>query len=197
MGRPASLWPARRAQCYNLYMDKLLLLSCCAPCSCAVIEKLAKEKQAFSVLFYNPNIMPQEEYLKRKEENLKICRKYGVPFEDLDYDNAAWLDFVKGLEDAPERGERCKKCFAFRLKRAAEYAKANGFNAFTSVLGVSRYKNLEDVNTIAKDIAAKEGIPYLDTNWRKGGLEERRRELVRGEAMYNQVYCGCVFSQKK
>lgn len=141
--------------------------------------------------------MPQEEYIKRKEENLKICRKYGVPFEDLDYDNSAWLDFVKGLEDAPERGERCKKCFAFRLKRAAAFAKANGFNAFSSVLGVSRYKNLEDVNAIAKDIAAKEGIPYLDTNWRRGGLEERRRELIGEEALYNQVYCGCVFSQKK
>jgi len=172
------------------------LLSCCAPCSCAVIEKLALKKVDFTVLFYNPNIMPQEEYEKRKEENKRICKKFGVPFLDMDYDNAAWLNFIKGFESEPERGERCKKCFLFRLKKAAKYAKENGFEAFSSVLGVSRYKNLEDVNAIAKDVAAKEGIPYVDTNWRKGGLEERRRALIKEENIYSQKYCGCVFSQK-
>ena len=175
-------------------MKKLLLLSCCAPCSCAVIEKLAKDKKSFTVLFYNPNIMPQEEYIKRKEENLKLCKKFSVPFIDLDYDNSAWLAFIKGFEAEPERGERCRKCFAFRLKKTARFAKEQGFETFSSVLGVSRYKNLEDVNTIAKDIASKEGIPYVDTNWRKGGLEERRRALIKEEQMYNQNYCGCIFS---
>lgn len=176
-------------------MNNLLLLSCCAPCSCAVIEKLAKDKQSFTVLFYNPNIMPQEEYIKRKEENLRLCKKYGVAFIDLDYDNAAWLNFIKGFENEPERGERCRKCFAFRLKKTAEFAKANGFDAFSSVLGVSRYKNLDDVNAIAKDIASKTGIPYLDTNWRKGGLEERRRAIIKEDSFYNQTYCGCAFSK--
>ncbi|MGB2579619.1 hypothetical protein AAIR98_001538 [Elusimicrobium simillimum] len=178
-------------------MPKTLLLSCCAPCSCAVIESLYKDNKDFTVLFYNPNIMPQTEYEKRKQENMRLCQKYSVPFIDLDYDNGAWLEYIKGLENEPERGERCRKCFRYRLARAAAYAKANGFDTFTSVLGVSKYKNLEDVNMIAAEIAAELGVPYDNTNWRKNGLEERRRALVKEDNIYNQTYCGCEFSRRR
>jgi predicted adenine nucleotide alpha hydrolase (AANH) superfamily ATPase len=175
---------------------KCLLLSCCAPCSCAVIERLRKQGRTFTVLFYNPNIMPQTEYERRKEENKKICNKFNVPFVDLDYENALWLRAVAGLENEPERGQRCKKCFYFRLEKAAIYAKENDFDIFTSVLGVSRYKNLDDVNKIAGEIAAKHNIIYDNTNWRKDGLEERRAQLIKQESIYNQTYCGCKFSLK-
>ncbi|MBR2033327.1 MAG: epoxyqueuosine reductase QueH, partial [Alphaproteobacteria bacterium] len=100
-----------------------LLLSCCAPCSCAVIKLLAEEKQEFSVVFYNPNIRPQEEYLRRKEENKRVCEIYKVPFIELEYDNERWCGLIKGLENEPERGKRCDVCFYMRLKRVMEYAK--------------------------------------------------------------------------
>ncbi|WP_428897168.1 hypothetical protein Dip518_000955 [Parelusimicrobium proximum] len=177
-------------------MAKILLLSCCGPCSCAVIEHLAGEKADFEVLFYNPNIMPEAEYEKRKDENKRVCDKYGVKFTDLDYENEKWLSAVAGLEAEPERGERCRKCFEMRLKKAAEYAKERGFSCFTSVLGVSRYKNLDDVDKISKQISEETGVLYLDTNWRKGGLEELRRKLVKELDMYSQDYCGCIFSKR-
>ncbi|MDR0646076.1 MAG: epoxyqueuosine reductase QueH [Elusimicrobiota bacterium] len=173
---------------------KLLLLSCCAPCSYAVIEYLRNQTRNFVVLFYNPNIMPEQEYEKRKQENKKICAKFNIRFIDLDYDNARWLGAVAGLENEPERGERCKKCFSLRLEKAAFYAKENGFDILTSTLGVSRHKNLDDVNKIAAEIAAKYNIVYDGTNWRKGGLEERRRQLIKEENIYKQTYCGCKFS---
>ncbi|MDR1123256.1 MAG: epoxyqueuosine reductase QueH [Elusimicrobiota bacterium] len=175
---------------------KLLLLSCCAPCSCAVIEKLHGEGRGFAVLFYNPNITPFAEYEKRKEENKKFCAGLGVEFFDLDYDNAGWLAAVRGLENEPERGARCRKCFEFRLSRAARFARERGFDGLSSVLGVSRHKNMADVNAAAKAAAAREGLIYDDTNWRKGGLEERRVALIAREKLYEQTYCGCEFSQK-
>ena len=175
----------------------MLLLSCCAPCSCAVIESLCKQGRVFAVLFYNPNIMPLAEYQKRKEENKKFCAKLGVPFFDLDYDNEGWLAFVSGLEGEPERGARCRKCFEYRLRRAAQFAKAGGYGSFTSVLGVSRHKNMEDVNAVAAKISAELGLPYEDTNWRKDGLEQRRAELIKQENMYEQTYCGCKFTAPK
>jgi predicted adenine nucleotide alpha hydrolase (AANH) superfamily ATPase len=176
---------------------KLLLLSCCAPCSCAVIEKLRGEGRGFAVLFYNPNIMPFAEYEKRKEENKKFCVKLGVEFFDLDYDNAGWLAAVRGLEKEPERGARCRECFEHRLRRAARFAREQGFDSFSSVLGVSRRKNMADVNAAAALAAAQEGAIYDDTNWRKNGLEERRGALIARESMYEQLYCGCEFSQRK
>ena len=181
---------------YNKIMPKLLLLSCCAPCSCAVIESLHKQGRDFAVLFYNPNIAPRAEYEKRKAENKRFCGLLSVPFFDLDYDNDAWLDATRGLEGEPERGERCRKCFALRLRRAAQFAKANNFDIFTSVLGLSRHKNLDDVNAIAAEISKEFRLPYDDTNWRKNGITERGRALIKQHNIYEQNYCGCLQSQK-
>ena len=170
---------------------KFLLLSCCAPCSCAVIEKLAREKTDFAVIFYNPNIRPQAEYEKRRNENERVCRQYGVDFIELEYDNERWCKLTEGLENEPERGKRCDVCFEMRLRRAMEYAKNNGFDAVASVLGASRWKDLNQVNRAAQRASATVGIPYLEIEARKDGMQERRLNLIKELNLYNQKYCGC------
>ncbi|MBQ7908863.1 MAG: epoxyqueuosine reductase QueH [Elusimicrobiaceae bacterium] len=176
--------------------EKLLLLSCCAPCSCGVIKKLALQGRHFSVLFYNPNIDTASEYQKRLEENKRVCEKFAVPFIELAYEPQVWAEAVHGLECEPERGKRCSTCFYVRLLRAAQYAKENGFTAFSSVLGISRHKDLAQVNEQGRKAAQKAGITYDETNWRKGGLEELRRALNKEMQLYNQTYCGCLFSRR-
>lgn len=171
--------------------EKMLLLSCCAPCSCAVIKQLAENKKDFTVVFYNPNIRPFEEYQKRRDENLRVCQLYNVPFIELEYDNELWCQTVKGLENEPERGKRCNLCFYIRLKRVMAYAKENKFTTVASVLGVSRYKNLNQVNAMA-DLAAREiGISYTEIEGRKNGMQDLRAELIQKLGLYNQTYCGC------
>ncbi len=170
---------------------KILLLSCCAPCSCAVIEKMAREGYDFAVAFYNPNIVPAGEYEKRKEENRRLCEEQNVSFVELEYDNERWRTMVQGLENEPERGRRCEVCFYMRLRRVMAYAKENGFDAVASVLGVSRYKNLSQVNQAAQKAAEESGVPYLEIDGRKGGMQERRQQLIRDLGLYSQDYCGC------
>lgn len=177
--------------------ENLLLLSCCAPCSCGVIQKLAGQKRRFTVLFYNPNIDCSQEYEKRLRENQRVCERFGVPFVTLPYEPQAWRAATAGLEREPERGKRCSECFEMRLRRAARYAKENGFNAFSSVLGVSRHKDLAQVNEAAARAEAESGVPYDRTNWRKGGNEILRHELIKEMALYNQRYCGCAFSRAR
>lgn len=176
--------------------EKLLLLSCCAPCSCGVIKKLALQGRSFSVLFYNPNIDQAQEYQTRLLENKRVCEEFGVPFVDLPYEPEVWQEAIKGLECEPERGKRCSACFYLRLLRTAQYAKENGFTAFSSVLGISRHKDLAQVNEQAQKAAEKIAIPYDETNWRKGGLEDLRREVNKQMQLYNQTYCGCVYSKR-
>ncbi len=170
---------------------RFFLLFCCAPCSCAVIKLLAEEGQDFAVIFYNPNIRPEQEYRKRADENKRLCTLYDVPFIELEYDNERWCKLTAGLENEPERGKRCDVCFYMRLKRVMEYAKENGFEAVASVLGVSRYKDLAQVNRAAAKASAEVGIPYLEIEGRKGGRQELRAQLIKELALYNQTYCGC------
>lgn len=170
---------------------RFLLLSCCAPCSCAVIKTLAEKGQDFAVVFYNPNIRPFEEYVRRRDENAKLCAKYGIKFIELEYDNDNWCNLTKGLENLPERGKRCAICFAMRLKRTFLYAKEHGYDAVASVLGVSRYKDLNQVNQIAQNEATTFGMPYLEIEGRKGGMQELRLQLIKELNLYNQDYCGC------
>lgn len=175
----------------------MLLLSCCAPCSCAVIEKLARENACFTVYFYNPNIAPAEEYVARRDEQARLCARYGVEFIEGPYEPAVWERAVQGVENAPERGARCERCFALRLRQTARYAAVKGFETFSSVLGVSRYKDLEQVNRVAAEVQTASGVTYDATNWRKGGLEESRRALTKELDLYNQTYCGCIYSRAK
>ena len=178
-------------------MANLLLLSCCAPCSAGVIKKLDEEKRQFSVLFFNPNIAPEEEYQKRLEANKKVCEHFGINFIELLPNHNAWLKAVAaGFEQEPERGARCKRCFLYRLRQAAKYAKENGFEEFSSVLGISRYKDLASVNAAA-EIAQKEfEIAYDFTNWRKNAAEQEGIKLVKELNLYLQKYCGCEFSKR-
>ena len=171
--------------------EKILLLSCCAPCSCAVIKTLAQKSENFAVVFYNPNIRPREEYEKRRDENARVCKLYGVPFLELEYDNERWCELTKGLENEPERGKRCSVCFEMRLQRVMEYAKANGYTAVASVLGVSRYKNLDQVNAAAARAGRTVDFPYQQIEGRKNGMQELRQQLIEELNLYNQDYCGC------
>lgn len=172
--------------------NKTLLLSCCAPCSCAVIKTLAETGENFAVVFYNPNIRPRAEYEKRRDENARLCQAYGVDFIELEYDNERWCEVVKGLENEPERGRRCSLCFEMRLKRVMDYALANGFTGVASVLGVSRYKDLTQVNAAAAISSEATGCPYVEVEGRKGGMQELRNQLIAEFALYHQDYCGCM-----
>jgi len=176
---------------------KILVLSCCAPCSCAAIKHLAQAGHAVTVLFYNPNISPQTEYEKRRDEQMRICRELGVQFAELPYAPETWETAIRGLEQEPERGKRCSVCFYVRLKQAARYAREHHFDLFTSVLGTSRYKDLNQVNTAALRAWQEEGTPYWANSWRKGGLEELRRALIQEFKIYNQTYCGCKYSRRE
>lgn len=177
--------------------DKLLLLSCCAPCSCAVIEKLANEKQDFLVVFYNPNIQPENEYHKRCDENKRLCEKFGVEFVELEYDNQRWCDLISGFEKEPERGRRCSICFEMRLRRVMDYAWAKGCTKVASVLGVSRYKDLAQVNEAGARVGKECGVEYVPIEGRKAGMQERRVKLATELELYAQDYCGCIYSQRK
>ena len=172
-------------------MDKLLLLSCCAPCSVGVITELAEKGQDFTVMFFNPNIKPKSEYLRRLEENKRICQELNVPFIEGDYVPERWQKATKGLENEPERGKRCDICFYLRLKAGAEYAKAHGFTRMTSVFGISRFKDFDQVCRAGQKVENETGIPYDTTNWRKNGGLERSESLSKEKKLYRQQYCGC------
>ena len=171
--------------------EKILLVSCCAPCSVGVISDLKKEAIDFTVLFYNPNIQPKSEYIRRRDENLRICNELGVPFKELEYDPETWKEATKGLENEPEKGRRCEVCFYLRLTKACQYAKENNFTRVTSVLGISRWKDFEQVCRAGKKAEAETGIPYDCTNWRKKGGLEKAERLAKEMKLYRQTYCGC------
>ena len=179
-------------------MGNLLLLSCCAPCSAGVIKKLAEEGKPFSVLFFNPNIAPAEDYLCRLKANKKVCEHFGINFIEIPPDHNTWLkDVAQGFEQEPERGARCKRCFLYRLKKTAKYAKENGFTEFSSVLGISRYKDLESVNAAAEIVQKEFDIVYDFNNWRKNSGEQEGIKLAKSLNLYIQNYCGCEFSKRK
>lgn len=174
---------------------RLVLMSCCAPCSAGAIKQLVDGQipgvSEFIVLFYNPNIFPDTEYQKRLNEQIKYCDAHGVRHVELEYDHDAWRNAVRGMEDAPERGPRCSACFAFRFCRAAKWARENGYNAIASVFGVSRHKNQSQVDD-AGDIACGD-IKYLPIKWD----ENLRQTINRASDFYRQNYCGCEFSIRK
>lgn len=178
---------------------RILLHACCAPCSSAILECMVQNGLKPTVFFSNSNITPREEYELRKAEIIRYCDSLGVEWIDDDYDHADWLSCVaRGREDAPERGPRCMECFRYRLARAAAYASANGFTVLTTTLASSRWKDLEQVNEAGFDACAKvSGVVWWDMNWRKGGLQPRRAELIRELGFYNQTFCGCEYSKPK
>ena len=156
-------------------METVILHSCCAPCSAAVLEWMLAHDIRPVVFYFNPNIFPQAEYEKRKNELTAHCQKLGVEVVDGDWDHNAWLDAVKGLENEPDRG----------------------IARFTTTLASSRWKNLDQVNAAGREAAAQyDDVQYWDKNWRKDGLQDRRNALLKFYGFYNQTWCGCEFSYR-
>ena len=175
--------------------SSLLLHSCCAPCAGEIMEAVAASEIKTTVYFYNPNIHPVQEYELRKEENKRYCQKLGFNFIDADYDKDNWFKRIKGLENEPERGERCTKCFDMRFERSALYAHENNFFLFATTLGISRWKDLDQVNNSGLRAADRySGLNFWDFNWRKAGGSPRMIEISKREEFYQQEYCGCVYS---
>ena len=175
--------------------SSLLLHSCCAPCAGEIMESVAASEIKTTVYFYNPNIHPLQEYELRKEENKKFCQKLGFNFIDADYDKDKWFDRIKGLENEPERGERCTKCFDMRFERSALYAHENNLSLFATTLGISRWKDLDQVNNSGlRAVSMYEDLNFWDFNWRKQGGSSRMIEISKREEFYQQEYCGCIYS---
>ena len=175
--------------------NKLLLHSCCAPCSGSVMEAICESNIEFSIFFYNPNIHPIKEYELRKEENIRYAKQNNIPFIDADYDTQNWFKRIKGFEETPERGYRCTICFEMRFERTALYAFENNFDIITSCLGISRWKNMDQINTAGTLAASRyPSLSYWTYNWRKHGGSKRMIELAKEEEFYQQQYCGCVYS---
>ena len=176
---------------------KVLLHACCAPCSSAIVECLMKNGIRPVIFYSNSNIYPFEEYGHRLNECLRYAKKWGLEIVEDQYNHDAWESCAAGLENEPERGGRCLKCFKFRLLRAAEYASAHGFEVLTTTLASSRWKSLDQVNEAGRWACAQvQGVTWWDQNWRKGGLQERRNQIIKEENFYNQLYCGCEYSQR-
>ena len=177
--------------------SKLLLHSCCAPCSGEVMEAIMASRIDFAIYFYNPNIHPKAEYLLRKEENVRFANKYQIPFIDADYDDHVdrWFERVAGLAWEAERGKRCTVCFDMRFEKTALYAYEHGYDVISSSLGISRWKNMDQINACGQRAALRyEVLDYWTYNWRKKGGSERMVALAKKEAFYQQQYCGCVYS---
>ena len=178
-------------------MQILLLHSCCAPCSAAIIEWLLVTGMRPVLFYFNPNIFPKTEYDLRKAELSRYALSQGVEVIDGDYCHDGWLQQVTGLEHEPERGVRCLQCFKTRLLATAELAHERGFTRFATTLASSRWKNLDQITKAGHWAATQyEDVEFWDRNWRKGGLSERRNVLLRENNFYNQRYCGCEFSMK-
>ncbi len=174
----------------------LLLHVCCAPCSSHCISVLDPFFE-ITVFYYNPNISPLAEYFHRlDEEKHFLAEAYPhIKVVEVGYDNQKFEDMAKGLEDAVEGGERCKKCYRQRLEKSAEYAKQHGFDYFTTTLTVSPYKHSATLNQIGEEVASKFGTKYLVSDFKKQNGYQHSIELSHKYNLYRQDYCGCRFSK--
>jgi len=158
------------------------------------MEAMAASNIDTTIFFYNPNIHPIEEYELRKQENMRYANKLGMLFIDADYDRDSWFERTKGQENEPERGKRCTTCFDMRFEVTARYASEKGYDIISSTLGISRWKDMDQINASGARSSAPYRIPYWDINWRKKGGSSRMLELSKKEGFYQQEYCGCVYS---
>jgi len=181
------------------YTPKLLLHSCCAPCSSACIERLS-DYFDITIIYYNPNIEPYDEYKLRKEEEVRFIKEFKtknrLDMIDCDYDNDKYHEIVSGLEDAPEGGIRCHKCYRLRLEYSAKKAKELGYDYFGTTLTVSPYKNSLVLNEIGENLEKEYGVKYLYSDFKKKEGYKRSIELSKEYNLYRQNYCGCIYSKR-
>lgn len=181
---------------------KLLLHSCCAPCSSYCLTYLSPYFD-ITVFYYNPNIFPKEEFLKRAEEEKRLItqlnEEYGthIQYEEGAYEPERFFTMAKGLEQIPEGGERCFRCYGLRLQEAAEFAAQGGYAYFTTTLSISPLKNAGKLNEIGMRLAKEAGIAYLPSDFKKKDGYKQSIELSKKYGLYRQNYCGCVYSRKK
>ena len=179
---------------------KLLLHSCCAPCSSWVITFLTNYFD-ITILYYNPNISPIEEYNKRKQEQIRLIKeidkKNKLDIIDCDYDNNIYEEKIKGYEECPEKGARCTICFNLRLKKTAQIAKEKSYDYFCSTLTVSPYKNANLINQIGEELGKEYNINWLYSDFKKQNGYKNSIELSKKYNLYRQDYCGCIYSQRK
>mmetsp|Transcript_54433 Transcript_54433/g.117817 ORF Transcript_54433/g.117817 Transcript_54433/m.117817 type:complete len:310 (+) Transcript_54433:96-1025(+) len=175
---------------------KVLLHSCCAPCSGAMVLEMQQLGFDVTVFFYNPNIHPRREYDIRKEENKRFAAKLGIPFVDMDYDSEAWFARAVGMEGDPERGRRCTMCFDMRMERTALYASENGFPVIATTNATSRWKDAEQVDSSGVRAAARYGgaVEYWKADWQTDAMTLRKYQVAASERFYKQEYCGCSYS---
>jgi predicted adenine nucleotide alpha hydrolase (AANH) superfamily ATPase len=181
------LWKERNMR------EKLLLHVCCAPCSIAVLDELRSVVDV-QVLFFNPNIFPEEEYRKRKKEVLRVCEEWNLPVIDMDYRPEEWAARVRGLENEPEQGKRCFTCIGMRLMRTAYEARERGFLVFGTTLTMGRRKSAKVIFPIGEAAARRYGISFYAEDWKKKGRENTARKMVKERGLYQQNYCGCRYS---
>ena len=180
-------------------VPRILLHSCCAPCSSYVISYLSNYFD-ISIFYYNPNISPREEYLKRKNEQIRLINtiktKNKLDIIDCDYENDIYEDKIKGLENEPERGKRCTVCFNLRLDRTARMANELGYDYFATTLTVSPYKNSKLINEIGLELENKYDIKYLVSDFKKKDGYKKSIELSKEYNLYRQDFCGCKYSKR-
>lgn len=180
-------------------VKRLLLHSCCAPCSSYVMEYLSKYFE-ITVFYFNPNISPEKEYRYRVEEEKRLIAampfSYPVHFLEGIYEPKRFLDLAAGYEERKEGGERCFQCYEMRLRETAIIAKKEGFDYFTTTLSISPLKNAEKLNQIGAMLSSEYGVPYLFSDFKKKNGYQRSIELSREYGLYRQDYCGCVFSKR-
>ena len=178
---------------------RVLLHACCAPCSGAILECMLREGLTPVIFYSNSNIYPSEEYFIRRDECRRWAQTNGIEFVEDDYDHGTWNAAVaSGLEAVPERGPRCLQCFRYRLRRAAQYAHEHGYHVLTTTLASSRWKSLEQIDKAGEEACESfDDVRWWAQNWRKGGLQQRRSEIIREQNFYNQLYCGCEYSRPK
>lgn len=181
-------------------LPSLLLHSCCAPCSSYTIEYLS-DYFKISVIYYNPNISPREEYEKRKAEQIRLIHslpvKNKVNFVDCDYDCNAFFEIAKGYEQCREGGERCFRCYEQRLRKAAEEAKKGGYDYFCTTLSISPLKNAQKINEIGERLSGEYGVLWLPSDFKKREGYKRSIELSKEYDLYRQNFCGCVYSRRE
>lgn len=188
-----------RENCTEEKVPRLLLHSCCAPCSSYCISCLAEHFHV-TVFYYNPNIYPPEEYTMRVQEQERFIQefptRYPVQFVEGSYDSNRFYEMAKGMENLPEGGERCFACYRLRLSETAAYAKEHGYDFFTTTLSISPLKNAEKLNEIGAELEKEYGVSYLFSDFKKKDGYKKSTEISKEYHMYRQYYCGCVYSKR-